>query len=149
MTVVEAIPVERLLTEHRLAPLKFEVVAGASGLGELRISNPRIQKPGLALAGYLPYVKPGRLQILGESEYEFLRTFSELEAEERLKGLIELAVPCVVSTKGARPPGAVLAAADAAGIPLLVTPAKTSETIEIISDFLEDVLAPRIQESRR
>jgi HPr kinase/phosphorylase len=145
VTVVEAIPVERLLTEHRLAPLRLEVVAGAAGLGELRISNPRIQKPGLALAGYLPYVKPGRLQILGESEYEFLRTFSESEAEQRLKRLMELDVPCVVSTKGAKPPRAVLDAADAAAVPLLVTPAKTSEAIEIISDFLEDVLAPRIQ----
>jgi HPr kinase/phosphorylase len=137
--------VERLLVERQLAPLKFEVVAGEEGLEKLRISNPRIQKPGLALAGYLPSVKPGRLQILGESEYDFLRTFPADEAERRLKALMELNIPCVVSTKGTRPPKAVLAAADAAGVPLMVTPVHTSEAIETISDFLEDVLAPRIQ----
>lgn len=145
MTAPEPILVERLLVERQLAPLKFEVVAGLEGLDKLRISNPRIQKPGLALAGYLPSVKPGRLQILGESEYDFLRTFPAAEAERRLQSLMELNIPCVVSTKGTRPPKAVLAAADAAGVPLMVTPVHTSEAIETISDFLEDVLAPRIQ----
>lgn len=145
MTAPEPIPVERLLVERQLAPLKFEVVAGVEGLEKLRISNPRIQKPGLALAGFLPSVKPGRLQILGESEYDFLRTFPADEAERRLRALMELDIPCVVSTKGTRPPKAVLAAADAAGVPLMVTPVQTSEAIETISAFLEDVLAPRIQ----
>ena len=145
MTVPEAIPVERLLTEQRLAHLDIEVAAGSSGLAKRLIINPRIQKPGLALAGYLPYVKPGRLQILGESEYEYLRTFVEDEAEARLRRLTELDIPCVVSTKGARPPEAVLAAADSDGMPLLVTAAKTSDTIEAISNFLEDELAPRVQ----
>ena len=145
MTVPEAIPVERLLTEQRLAHLDIEVAAGSSGLAKRLIINPRIQKPGLALAGYLPYVKPGRLQILGESEYEYLRTFVEDEAEARLRRLTNLDIPCVVSTKGARPPEAVLAAADSDGMPLLVTAAKTSDTIEAISNFLEDELAPRVQ----
>ena len=63
-----------------LAPLDFEVAAGADGLETRLITNPRIQKPGLALAGYLPYVKPGRLQILGESEYDFLAPSAEVPA---------------------------------------------------------------------
>lgn len=141
----EPIVVKRLLTERRLAPLKLKVVAGSTGLDTMRISNPRIQKPGLALAGYLPSVKPGRLQILGDSEYDFLRTFPAKESEQRLQRLMELDVPCVVSTKGTRPPKPVLAAADEAGVPLLVSAVQTSEVIETISDFLEDVLAPRTQ----
>jgi HPr kinase/phosphorylase len=145
VTAPEPVLVERLLVERRLSPLKLEVVAGAEGLGSLHITNPRIQKPGLALAGYLPSVKAGRLQILGESEYEFLRTFPADEAEKRLRRLMELDIPCVVSTKGTRPPSPVLEAADAAGVPLMVTQVQTSEVIETISDFLEDVLAPRIQ----
>jgi HPr kinase/phosphorylase len=145
LTAPEAIPVERLLTERRLASLDLEVVAGSSGLAKRLITNPRIQKPGLALAGYLPYVKPGRLQILGESEYDYLDTCASEDAEARLRRLIELDIPCVVSTKGARPPNAVLAAADADGMPLLMTATKTSETIETISNFLEDELAPRVQ----
>jgi len=140
-----AITVDRLLHEQRLSHLAFKVVAGAGGLTKRMISNPRIQKPGLALAGYLPYVKPGRLQILGESEYDFLATFSTQDAEARLRSLMDLEVPCVVSTKGTNPSEGVRSAADAQGTPLLVTPAKTSEAIESISSFLEDELAPRVQ----
>ena len=64
MTAPEAIPVERLLTEQRLAHLDLDVAAGSSGLAKRLITNPRIQKPGLALAGYIPYVKPGRVEIV-------------------------------------------------------------------------------------
>jgi len=145
VTAPEAMPVERLLNEQQLSHLGLRVVAGSDGLAERKISNPRIQKPGLALAGYLPYVKPGRLQILGESEYDFLATFSTEEAEKRLGALMDLEVPCVVSTKGTIPPEGMQAAADARGTPLLVTPVTTSEAIESISSYLEDELAPRIQ----
>ena len=145
MTSPEAIPVEKLLTEARLASLDLEVAAGSSGLAKRLITNPRIQKPGLALAGYLQYVKPGRLQILGESEYDYLATFTDDEANAKLRRLTDLDIPCIVSTKGARPPKAVLASADAGALPLLVTATKTSETIETISSFLEDDLAPRVQ----
>jgi HPr kinase/phosphorylase len=139
------IPVARLLDESRLEPLRLEVVAGAAGLRQRYISNPRIQKPGLALAGYLPYVKPGRLQILGESEYDFLATFPEQEADGRLACLMQLDVPCVVSTKSQRPSPGVCRAADEAAVPLLVTSSTTAEAIEQISDYLEDTLAPRVQ----
>jgi HPr kinase/phosphorylase len=145
VTAPQALSVERLLSEQLLSHLDLRVVAGSDGLPNRTISNPRIQKPGLALAGYLPYVKPGRLQILGESEYEFLATFSNEEAGRRLGALMDLEIPCVVSTKGTMPPDGIRAAADDRGIPLLVTPAKTSEAIESISSYLEDELAPRIQ----
>ena len=145
MTQTRSVTIEGLLAEPQLADLELEVVAGTSGLKERRITNPRIQKPGLALAGYLPYVKEGRLQILGESEYDYLATFSSGDAEQRLCCLMELDIPCVVSTKGKRPPDGVVEAANSAGLPLLVTRTATSKAIEAISDYLEDALAPRIQ----
>lgn len=145
MTEPRSVTIEAFLTEPRLAALQFDVVAGSSGIKERCISNPRIQKPGLALAGYLPYVKSGRLQILGESEYDYLATFGPEEAEQRLRCLMELDIPCVVSTKGQHPPQRVLEAAEAAGLPLLVTATQTSKAIEAISDFLEEALAPRVQ----
>jgi len=139
------IAVGRLLRESRLAPLKLRIVAGEGGLDSREIYNPRIQKPGLALAGYLPYVKAGRLQILGESEYSYLETLGEETATDRLRDIVDLEVPCLISTKGNRPPTAVIEACNQRNVPLMTTSAKTSETIEAISAFLEDELAPRIQ----
>ncbi|MGD8441676.1 MAG: HPr(Ser) kinase/phosphatase [Holophagae bacterium] len=143
MSLPSPIPVARLVSEPALAGLDFEVVGGAGGLSTREISNPRIQKPGLALAGYLPYVKPGRLQILGESEYDYLATLGDEVANQRLRDVVELDVPCLVSTKGHRPPSSVVDACTTRGVPLLVTPAQTSDTIETLSAFLEDELAPR------
>jgi len=137
--------VGRLYREPRLAPLKFRIVAGEGGLESREIFNPRIQKPGLALAGYLPYVKTGRVQILGESEYSFLETLGEDVAIERLKNVVGLDVPCLISTKGHQPPPPVIETCNECNVPLLTTMGQTSESIEIISGFLEDELAPRVQ----
>jgi HPr kinase/phosphorylase len=139
------IVVRRLLQSPRLAPLKLRCIAGEGGLETREISNPRIQKPGLALAGYLPYVKPGRLQILGESEYAYLETLGEDLANQRLRQVVALEVPCVVSSKANRPSEEIVETCNELDVPLLTTSANTSETIEILSGYLEDELAPRIQ----
>jgi HPr kinase/phosphorylase len=139
------IAVGRLLQEPRLAPLKLQITAGKEGLESREIFNPRIQKPGLALAGYLPYVKTGRLQILGESEYSYLDTLGEEVAADRLSSIVDLEVPCLISTKGNQPPPRVIENCNERNLPVLTTMAQTSETIETISGFLEDELAPRVQ----
>jgi len=139
------ISVDRLIREPRLAPLKFRITAGEGGLESREISNPRIQKPGLALAGYLPYVKEGRVQILGESEYSYLETLGEDIAIDRLRSIVDLEVPCLISTKGNQPPSQVIDSCNERNVPVLTTMSQTSEAIEVISGFLEDELAPRIQ----
>ncbi len=145
MKLPPPIAVGRLLREPRLDSLKLRCFAGEGGLEIREIFNPRIQKPGLALAGYLPYVKPGRVQILGESEYAYLETLGEVVATERLSEVVKLEVPCLISTKGNQPPSQVIEMCNRHQVPLLVTTENTSDTIEIISAFLEDDLAPRIQ----
>lgn len=145
MTPAPRVLVERLLSDSRIRYLGFAVLAGGSGLQTREITNPRIQKPGLALAGYLPYVKPGRLQVLGESEYAYLGTLDPADTVERMIKLVELDVPCIVSAKGLRPDDAVLRRCDERGVPCLVTSAGTADVIESLSAFLEDELAPRVQ----
>ena len=63
------------LRSPALASLGLELVAGHKGL-ERPIDWPRVQKPGLAIAGFMDYVKPNRVQILGKSEFDFLKTLS-------------------------------------------------------------------------
>jgi len=145
VTVVPPVSVAQLLSEPTVAFLDLEVAAGASGIDSRMISNPRIQKPGLALAGFLPYVKPGRVQILGESEYQFLDTLTPPQRVERLLRLVGADVPCLLSTKGYRPSREVHEVCDREGVPSLVTSARTADVIEAVGAFLEDALAPRVQ----
>ncbi len=137
--------VRQLVESERLTNLGLLVIAGGNGLDDRLITNPRIQKPGLALAGYTPYVKPGRLQILGESEYAYIGTLDEPDGADRLRRLVQLEVPCIVSAKGLRPPQAVLDQCNEIGVPFLVSDVSTSDLIEDLSAFLEDELAPRVQ----
>lgn len=145
MKLPPPIAVGRLLQESRLDSLKLRAIAGDGGLESREIFNPRIQKPGLALAGYLPYVKPGRVQILGESEYAYLETLGEVVSTQRLSEVVQLEVPCLISTKGNQPPSQVIELCNRQQVPVLVTTENTSDTIEVISAYLEDELAPRIQ----
>ena len=64
----------RELVGEELNDLGLRVLCGEAKLDENRITNPRVQKPGLAFAGYYAYIKPGRVQIIGESETEYMRT---------------------------------------------------------------------------
>jgi HPr kinase/phosphorylase len=144
-TTSPPISIAALLAEPRLVFLGLELLAGRGGVESQLITNPRIQKPGLALAGYAPYVKPGRLQILGESEYAYLQTLGTKESVRRLTRLIELGIPAAISTKGNRPPAEVIDRCDELNVPCIGTSARTADVIEGISVYLEEELAPKVQ----
>jgi HPr kinase/phosphorylase len=133
----------RLLSDSRLAGLGLTLVTGEAGL-ESHILNPRLQKPGLALAGYLDYVKPGRIQVIGSSEVEFLSTLSAEMAAERARQLVERRPPMILVAKGLEK------AIDLfrqpcrdAGVALVVSRTTTSVVIERLSALLEFLLATR------
>ncbi len=139
------IPVRSLLEAPELDVLELEVLAGAGGLDGNLITNPRIQKPGLALAGFLPYLKSGRLQIIGQSEVDYLRTLPAEEGISRMAALIGHGVPAIVAAKGLRPDDRVLRECEAKNVPFFLTERPTSQVISLISLFLEERLAPQVQ----
>ena len=141
----DPITVRDLLEAPRLSALRFQVLAGEEGLDTRLVTNPRIQKPGLALAGYYAYIKPGRAQIVGASEYDYLATLEGAEAVERWFRLVEADVPLVISAKGLVPPAEVLRRCDERKLPFVVTQSATSVTISKVSLFLERELAPFLQ----
>src|ERR687884_882081 len=133
----------REFVEHAPARLSLRVLAGAGGLNERRITLARIQKLGLALAGFTHYIHPGRVQIVGQSEIWYL---GQLSAERRSAAIELLAleeISCVLVTKDLLPPAEFLAAAERAGMPLLQTPLVSSVAINLVTEYLEAALAPR------
>jgi HPr kinase/phosphorylase len=138
-----AVTVASLLREKRLLGLGLRLVGGAAGM-DRPIANPRLQKPGLALAGYLRYVRDGRVQVIGSSEAEYLETLGEEVADERISALVERDPPLIVVAKGMEQLAEVFARhCDRRGIPVVVAAATTSDVIERFSACLELLLAPR------
>jgi len=130
-----------ILHSPLLADLGLRLVAGESGFGR-PISWGRIQRPGLALAGFTAFIKPGRIQILGESELHYLETMpAELRAQ-RIASICALPVAAFVVTKGQQVPEDLARECRLQSVPLLVSDQTTSVVIQSITRVLEDELAP-------
>jgi HPr kinase/phosphorylase len=121
--------------------LRLVLLAGEAGLSR-RISNQRIQKPGLALAGYVKQVHPERVQVLGATEISYLQTLSEDEARRSIDAFMSLDPACIIVTKGLDVPQLLLDSAERMGVPLLRTPIVSSAAIDSIQKHLELQLAP-------
>jgi HPr kinase/phosphorylase len=101
--------------------LRLVLLAGEGGLSR-RITNQRIQKPGLALAGYVRQVHPERVQVLGATEISYLQTLTDEEARRSIESFMSLDPACVIVTKGLDVPQILLDGAERMGVPLLRTP---------------------------
>lgn len=130
------------LLSDKAAPLMLQVIAGKEGLSK-KINFPKIQKPGLALTGFTQYVRPGRVQILGESELSFLKQLDPARRQEVLRQLFTIDIACFIVTRGQEPLPEIIREAENQHIPLMVTPLVTSEIIEKLTGFLSDMLAPK------
>jgi len=130
-----------ILRSPALEDLEMRVVTGETGF-DRAISWGRIQRPGLALAGFIPYIKPGRIQILGESELNYLDTMPADVRRERIEAICALPIAAFVITKGQAPPEDIARECRHRGIPLLVSDRTTSVVIQSITRVLEDELAP-------
>ncbi len=89
--------------------------------------------------------RQGESRFSGSLSTPTSRLSARSVATARLRDIVDLEVPCLISTKGNHPTDPVLDECNRRNVPLLTTSAKTSETIEAISGFLEDELAPRVQ----
>jgi len=94
--------VRSLLSEG--AGLRLVLLAGEAGL-DRRIAVNRIQKPGLALAGFVRQVQPERVQILGATELSYLASFAAPGGATRHRDLHGHRARLYHHHQGARCPG--------------------------------------------
>jgi HPr kinase/phosphorylase len=137
--MTEAITVGELLGR---AELMISAVAGGPGLTR-EVAVPRIQKPGLALTGWPEQLHPGRLLVLGATEIEYL--FGHAAARSvGIATMMASAPACLVVCRDRVPPEELVAAADHAGVPLLVSALPTADFIAAVTAWMTDRLAPAI-----
>lgn len=123
---------------HRLG---LEVLGGMGGLKN-PLRSPRIQKPGLALAGYFKQIRPNRVQILGATELRYLESISPEAKTEAIKNIFALDIACFIVTKGQAVDPLFIEEAERRQIPLFRTMLTSRLLIERVEKFLEDRLAP-------
>ena len=136
-----AITVSEFLT-HAPSQLELRVLAGEAGAATRELTIPRIQKLGLALAGFTHYIHSGRLQIVGQSEIWYLGQLDPERRREAIRNLGLERISCVLVTRDLQPPDELINLAEAAGLPVLSTPALSSVAISVVTDCLQEMLAP-------
>jgi HPr kinase/phosphorylase len=132
-----------LQTKPEAFGLDLELLAGAGGL-DRRISNPYVQKTGLALAGFHEYLKAGRVLVFGNSELRYLESLQPAERTETMRKVCEHEeVPCILVTGGLRVFGEVIFAAEQCNLPVLRTRVSTPIAIAKVTAILEDSFVAR------
>ncbi|QNO16587.1 HPr(Ser) kinase/phosphatase [Alkalicella caledoniensis] len=102
-----------------------------------------ISRPGLEMAGYFDYYPTERVQVLGKTELSFYKALDKKTQSERAEKLFIDPLPCIILTRSFEPPEALLEAARKGNIPLLGASRETTAFIGSVTDYLDNLLAPR------
>ncbi len=95
-----------------------------------------VQKPGLALAGYLKYLDKNQLQVFGKTEIGYLMQLPRQEFEKRLKDFMAMRVPGIIISESQEVDDAIVEIAGKYKTPVLISNLKTSLLIPRLSNFL-------------
>jgi HPr kinase/phosphorylase len=134
------ITVGEFYTRHSEA-LEMKVLGSSAGF-ERRIREPTINRPGLALSGFYSYFAEKRIQILGSAELSYLKSLPAAEVLERCRTLCARPIPCIVISRGSKPPPVLLEQAELAGVAVFRTPMVTMKFINAATLVLEFDFAP-------
>ena len=121
--------------------LKVQLVAGDRGL-DRTIAIADINRPGLALAGYLDFFAFDRVQVMGLTEINYMKQLQPSELTERLRRVFKYEIPCFIITRGLTPPEEFITEADRASVPVLRSLLTTTKVVSKIIVFLDNQFAP-------
>ena len=139
-TVISA---EALFEEFRPA-LHWEWVAGHAH-PERHFDDAAIReaRSSADLVGYLNYIHPNRVQIVGRREVAYLKEDSAEVAERRISRIVTLDPPVLIVADGEAPPERLVALCDRADIPLFTTAESAGHVIDVVRGYLSQHFAER------
>ncbi len=95
------------------------------------------------LVGYLNYIHPYRVQILGRREVAYLDNCAPEVRERRISRIVTLEPPVLIVADEQQPPDKLVALCDRAEIPLFVTAESAGHVIDVVRGFLAQHFAER------
>ena len=95
------------------------------------------------LVGYLNYIHPYRVQIVGRREVAYLNESTPDVAERRISRIVTLEPPVLIVADGQVPPDKLVAMCDRAEIPLFATAESAGHVIDVVRGYLSQHFAER------
>ena len=139
-TVISA---EALFEEFRTT-LHWEWIAGhAHPERHFDDAAVRDARSAADLVGYLNYIHPNRVQIVGRREVAYLNEANADVTERRISRIVTLEPPVLICADGQVPPDRLVALCDRADIPLFVTEESAGQVIDVVRGYLAQHFAER------
>ena len=137
-----SISAEALFEAHREA-MRWEWIAGHAH-PERRFDDAAVRDARSAadLVGYLNYIHPYRVQIVGRREVAYLSVSPEV-AERRISRIVTLEPPVLIVADGEVAPDKLVAMCDRADIPLFATGESAGHVIDVVRSYLSQHFAER------
>jgi HPr kinase/phosphorylase len=136
------ISAEALFEEHRTA-LHWEWIAGHAH-PERRFDEAAVRNAQSTadLVGYLNYIHPYRVQIVGRREVAYLNELPD-ESERRISRIVTLEPPVLIVADEQVAPDKLVAMCDRADIPLFSTKESAGHVIDVVRGYLSQHFAER------
>ncbi|HEY2561095.1 MAG TPA: HPr(Ser) kinase/phosphatase [Caldimonas sp.] len=139
-TVISA---EAMFEEFR-ATLHWEWIAGhAHPERHFDEAAVRDARSAADLVGYLNYIHPNRVQIVGRREVAYLNQPNPEVNERRISRIFTLEPPVLICADSQVPPDRLVALCDRADIPLFVTEESAGHVIDVVRGYLSQHFAER------
>ena len=106
-----------------------------------KVNSPHVNRPGLALAGYLEVFSAERIQVFGETEVRYLQSLKEDDLVARVRDMFKTDIPCIIITKGLTLPPVIEYLANDLNIAMLSSRLSTINLIQHLSRYLQDLFA--------
>ncbi len=132
------------LFEAQRADLKWQWIAGHAH-PERRFDEVAVRDAQSAadLVGYLNYIHPYRVQIVGRREVQYLAEATAEDQARRISRIVTLEPPVLVVADGQTPPDQLVAMCERAEIPLFVTEESAGFVIDVMRSYLSLHFAER------
>ena len=100
-----------------------------------------LNRPGMALMGFVENFLPERIQILGQTELTYLAQLGEPSMREAIDRLFQFTMPLIMVCKGIAVPPYLLERANEFQCPVLRTPQSTTPFIHSLTAYLDAVFS--------
>ena len=109
-----------------------------------KIEQKELNRPGLALSGFVEVFTYWRVQVMGNTEIGYLNTLHGKKRIEAISNVLSFELPCIVITNNNRIPDELVKIANKNGVTLFSTPENTTAVHRILSEYLDSKFAPRL-----
>ena len=139
-TVISA---DVLFEDHRES-LRWQWVAGL-GASERRFDELAIRaaRSGADLVGYLNYIHPYRVQVIGEREVAYLANATPEDCARRVSRIVTLEPPVLIVADNQTAPDSLVSMCERAQIPMFATHESAAFVIDVLRAYLSKHFAER------